>query len=473
MAKYQYIISSDGNWQSMFGHALLAISNTSGSGRKMTMRSLNIDVNSIFGATQAQVCKATLYKGSVINSGEDMSQSVTKMDSTNTLPSTVKVKRYSAIDTLNNPMRAYTASRFGAAAGTQNTLNNHKPYGKYGGALFRSAMKGTESIVESIYVRQNESVALICNTVQASSPLKVSVTVSIDSKTYIWSYFVNTLSGLSLFSLENSGLSVVKIISIGIQEVGTTDTPYLRLVPIGQVYNSYDKDSSNQNIAITKMDSSSPTLTSSTCKIYSDIGFIPLGVPESYIAEGSIGTPKGFSYLHTKDFNGPTLKVFFPEMEKNKPFGVNEDMLGYGYSFKNTDIGILGAGIVINPGEGLALVASAETAVGVQASYSGWTSLKFTAIFDVEPQTSPYLNLTNIVYGSDVVILIAGTTVELTSVDSIGSTTFSWNYDPDLVTSVDICLYKTGYIPYTIRTVSLGLSGTSIPIGQRQDRNYY
>jgi hypothetical protein len=473
MAKYQYIISSDGNWQSMFGHALLAISNISGSGRKMTLRSLNIDVNSISGATQAQVCKATLYKASSINSGEDMSNSVTKMDSANTLPSTVNIKRYSAINSISGPIRSYTANRFGASAGTQNTLNNHKPYGKYGGMLFRSAMKGTESTIESIYVRQNEAVALICDTIQASSPLKVTVVVNIDTKTYIWSYFANTISGLSLFSLENTGTNVVKIVSIGLQEMGTTDTPYLRLVPIGQVYNSYDIDTSNQNISIAKMNSASPSLTNSTCKVYSDIGFIPLGVPESYISEGSTGTPKGFSYLHTKDFNGPTLKVFFPEMERNKPFGTNEDMLGHGYSFKNTDIGVLGSGIVINPGEGLALVASAETAVGVQASYSGWASLKFTAVFDVEPQTSPYLTLTNVISGSDIVVLIAGTSTELTSVDSIGSSSFSWNYDPDTVSLVDICIYKTGYIPYIIRNVSLGLSGSSIPTAQKADRNYY
>jgi hypothetical protein len=472
MAKYQYIISSDGNWQSMFGHALLAITNTSGSGRKITMRSLNIDVNSVAGATSAAITKAILYKGTVINSGEDMSSNVTKMDSDNTLPPTVKVKRYSAIDTVANKLRAYTASRFGSTAGTQNTLNNHKAYGKYGGMLYRSAMKGTESTIEAFYIRQNEAVALIADTVQASSPLKVTVTVSVDAKTYIWSYFANTIAGLSLFSLENTGTNVVKILSVAIQEMGTTDTPYLRLVPIGQVYGMYDNDVSNQNISIVKMNSVAPTLTSSTVKVLTDVGFIPSGVPESYLSQGSAGTPKGLSYLHTKDFDGPTFKVFFPEMEKNKPGGVSEDMIGHGYSFHNVDIGIRKTGLVINPGEGLALVASAETAVGVQASFSGWASLKFTAIFDVEPQTSPYLTISNVINGTDVVVLVAGTTTELTSADAVTGGAFSWNYDPDVVANVDICLYKTGYIPYIIRNVALGLLGASIPVSQVADRNY-
>lgn len=471
MAKYQYRISTDGNWQSMFGHALFSIVNISGSGKKLTLRSLEAQINSIMGSALTQTCKATLYKTTSIIGGEDMSYHFTRYDTSVAFPSTVKITRYSSPATITTPITAYSTNRFGAAAGTQNTLNNHKSWGKLG-SLYRNPGRDGASVIEPITVRQNESVSLMPTVLQNTSCVRVSVSISVDGKTSTCEYVANTLAGVSIFSLANTGTSIVKILSIGLQEVGTTDTPYLRLVPIGQIYQSYYDDVTNQVLTSMPMNSTYPALSNSVLRVYTDVGFIPQGVPESYIAQASAGTPKGYNYLHTKDFDGPCFKVFFPEMEAFKPGAAAEDMLGHNFGFKERDIGVLKSNIILNPGEGLAIVASAETAVGVQASFSGWTSLNFSAQVDVEPLVTPYINLTGLVSGSDVVILDAGTTNVRTSVDSLGSNSFSWAYDSDFGTMYDVCVYKPGYVPLALRNINAGTSGISIPIVQVADRNY-
>lgn len=471
MARQQYILRGEGNWQSMFGRALIAITNISGSGRKLTLRSLDVSVNTISGASSAQISRSILYKGASISGGEDMGARVGEMDSTATLPSTVKVSKGGMIDVYTARLRSITAARFGAAAGTQNTLNNANAIGRFRG-IYGSPRRGSESIVEPLFVRQNEAYALVPDVVNATSCLRVTVNVTVDGKAFVWSYVTNTAPGVAMFGITNTSTNVVKITSILLQEVGTTDTPYIRLVPIGQVYADDSIDNTSQGIQIIPVNSAYGALSSSVCKVYSDVGLIPLGVPEKYITDGSTGTPKGFSYLHTKDFDGPTFKVFFPEMCVIKPGGANEDMLGHGIGHKNNDIGVRGAGLVINPGEGLALVASAETAVGVTASFSGWTSLTFSAIIDNEPVSSPYLTVTGLQSGSDVVIITPGSTTVLTSVDQVVGSSFSWNYDPDVVTSADICIYKEGYVPYMIRNLTLSVSGATIPVSQVVDRAY-
>jgi hypothetical protein len=139
--------------------------------------------------------------------------------------------------------------------------------------------------------------------------------------------------------------------------------------------------------------------------MYSDVGFIPDGVPEVYIAEAApaAAIPRGFNYLHTKDFNGPTLRTFLPEMCHTYRAGqAGGDTLGLTMLQRYNDLLTRKAGIVINPGEGLALVSSAETAVGVLAAYSGWPTLMFTAVIDDEPLISPSITVSGIPEGAEI-----------------------------------------------------------------------
>lgn len=465
MAKRQYRLNTEAQWQSGFGMALLAFVNTSGSGRKLTFRSLEISVKSIAGSLSPSV-SASLHAATGAT-GEDLTERAVRYDSATVLPSGVQVRRGGGPISQGGQLRTVVALRSGAAAGTQNTLNTQRHSNRLGG-IYRS---GKNTLVEPITVPNNTAVVLMPNVVNASAPFRITADVSINGKTAVWQYVTSTLPGASLFSLENTGGHNVKLLRLSIQETGTTDTPYLRVVPVGQIKGEDFSDLSRMiQSKVLPMNSSYPALSALT--VYTDVGIVPAGVPENYMSEGTAGSPKGFNYLHTKDFNGPCYKVLFPEMEAKKPGGATEDMLGHHIGHLNSDIGFLKSGICINPGEGIAIVASAETAVGVQASFSGWPSLSFAAQIDDEPSSSPFLSLTGLEIGSDIVVLQAGTSNIYQQIDSYSSSAWSWNYDPDSISAVDIGVLKPGYRPLYIRNLTLTVAGATIPIAQAVDRNY-
>lgn len=80
------------------------------------------------------------------------------------------------------------------------------------------------------------------------------------------------------------------------------------------------------------------------------------------------------------------------------------------------------------------------------------------------------LTLTGLQVGSDVVVLQAGTNTVLDSVDSNGTT--SWSYSYTAQQNVDIGILKAGYVPLYIRNYSLGATNASLPVSQTFDRNY-
>lgn len=80
------------------------------------------------------------------------------------------------------------------------------------------------------------------------------------------------------------------------------------------------------------------------------------------------------------------------------------------------------------------------------------------------------LTFTGLSTGSDVVVLQAGTTNIIDSVDAKVGT--SWTYTYSTLQSVDIAVYKAGYIPYFIRNYTLESNDNSLPIAQVLDRNY-
>jgi len=86
------------------------------------------------------------------------------------------------------------------------------------------------------------------------------------------------------------------------------------------------------------------------------------------------------------------------------------------------------------------------------------------------PATVVTLTLTGLELGSDIVILQAGTSTIMQDADAHPGSTYSYVYDT--LINVDICIYKTGYIPFAIRNYTLQESDTSLPIDQVVDRNY-
>jgi hypothetical protein len=82
------------------------------------------------------------------------------------------------------------------------------------------------------------------------------------------------------------------------------------------------------------------------------------------------------------------------------------------------------------------------------------------------------LTLTGLIDGSDISILTAGTTTERVNVQENSGTTYEHNYTYSASDYVDIGVFKTGYIPFYIRTYLLGNADASLPIVQVVDRAY-
>ena len=82
------------------------------------------------------------------------------------------------------------------------------------------------------------------------------------------------------------------------------------------------------------------------------------------------------------------------------------------------------------------------------------------------------LTLTGIVSGSDVVILTAGTETELANIDANVGSTYAYSYTYSAATFIDVCVYKAGYVPFTVRNYLLADGDGSLPISQVLDRNY-
>jgi len=128
----------------------------------------------------------------------------------------------------------------------------------------------------------------------------------------------------------------------------------------------------------------------------------------------------------------------------------------------------------VNPNTGVALKLRA-TCITANASNS-LTYLNITTASDATSQQIQYplpgiqLTLTGLVAGSDVVVLAAGTETVLTSVEDWSGT--SWIYDYSTPQSIDIAIYKPGYIPAFVRGYALGSSNASLPVTQTPDPSY-
>jgi hypothetical protein len=78
------------------------------------------------------------------------------------------------------------------------------------------------------------------------------------------------------------------------------------------------------------------------------------------------------------------------------------------------------------------------------------------------------LTLTGLSAGSDVVVYQAGTTTVRSSADAVNSFTYTYE-TPE---SVDIGVFKAGYVPFYIRNYSLASADASLPVAQVVDRAY-
>jgi hypothetical protein len=218
------------------------------------------------------------------------------------------------------------------------------------------------------------------------------------------------------------------------------------------------------------MDSAYPS-AASWIKALANVCILPLGMPENAFAPGSAGSPQGFNYLKTKDFLGPVYRTIFPEYVHQHPSKPDQFVTS---SHRQVDLFARRAGITIREGEAIALVSGAETAVGLSASVgcSGWQSWHIAVQVSVEPKLVPTLSLTGLKNPSEVRVFRAGTTTEVAGAENVTSGTFSWQFDPGDVASVDIAVLSLGYQNMRLLGVALSLADLAIPMQQQIDRQY-
>lgn len=469
MARHQYSLSGIFDWQTNSGNALTAIVNKAGSGKKITIRSLELQ-----NLTSLPGQDSVLALGRATNGVSGTPVTLTPADTSATWPSAVRVLSEGYINTPNAvPIRQVYAGKQASGASGLPWLSRHVGIPKWG--LFEG-LKSTSPVVEKITVKEGESVALYqTNPSGRSQPVHVMVTLTISgSPTRTWSgSWFSHLEGLNshVFAVQNDVGSgkVVTIQSVAFYEAGTLDSPYFQAVPIGALV--LDNPLDAQKVTPVPSDSTYPSI-SSVVDCYQNVAIYPFGLPENAFSEASTGSPKGFNYLKSKDFNGPAWRALFPEQAAHQV--TLNDSLGFGMNnHRAADIGFRRAGVVLRENEGLALVSAAETAILTTAvGVSGTSTWHINIIFDVEPAFEPTLTISGLRNPSEVRIFEAGTTTEVAGQENITSGTFQWVFDPTVTPSVDIAVLSLGYQNIRFTNFALTLADTSIPVQQQVDRQY-
>lgn len=478
--RHQYRYYGMAAWQAQSGNAVVALVNTLGSGKKILVHSVEIN-NLTRGAAATVLMPLALCRiGSALTSGESLP--LGKLDSTASLPSGIALLRNAPCAATEILTRIVSPKQGGSANPTlQAKIGPTGRVGKRPHDALAYHSNWLDSTHEPITLRPGESLALMPNNTALSVASQlmladvVFAVVGSPTRTYAWSgpIWVHTEGVSPLALVNNSAADVVRVKELRVHECGTLDSPYFRVVPIGGVAPTALADPRAQ-LPVIKLDTDSPDLTSAVAQLVADAPLLPYGVPEAYLADSSAGAPKGANYLHTKDFVGPMYMGLFPEYTGyGAAPGVASERQLAGFGQRADQVKGFRDPIVIREGEAMGLVSSAELATGTSAvGLSGWSLFEIGLTFSVEPTIIPAITVTGLVSGSDVVILDAGTTTVLAQVDQNAGATWSWDYDADAVSTVDICVYKQTYVPYILRNIYPGSAGITIPVVQVADRNF-
>lgn len=473
MARYQYRMNGAFSWVSSPGNALLAFQNKVGSGKKITIRSLEIQ-SQYARDLSLSVQAVTLIAGRGNQFEGEPVTPVPHDSNAGALPdglSVVTGGSYSIASMLSNSI---------VMVPPLNALNTNISINSLSGLLPASNpyVRQGHASVEKLTLLEGDMWGLSIQKCPRVVGLEATVRfMVVGSPNRTWTaraYGVGLATGGTLLALVNFSTSNVVIIDYSVRMLGSSGvTPYVQIVPFSAADPSAIQ--SNSDVSFLKMDSDYPDADTWVNAIF-DTPLVPAGAPIQYANDSGAGAPKNANYLQTKDFLGPVFRTFFPEFWSHlgSATGVDRvDSLNY-VGHKHSDLNARGAGFVLRPGEGLAAVMSAETfsSATSAAGMGGETPLHIGITFDVENEVQPYLTLTGLQTGSDVVILTPNTTTVLDSVDSIGGTTYSLAYDPDVFTNVDVRVYKAGYMPFSVHNVDLGSQGLTIPVVQLVDPSY-
>ena len=478
MARHQYRVVCDNPGTTFFGNAFLAIVNPSGSGRKLKIRSIEPQVQSIIAAaTGMYVCLREAYKatsGSQDNSGVDITDTGVKTDSAyGQIPFRVLINGSSAFSKnigilrrqyVNLGRRASSAINSTVVNGSLSSLGaNHLNNATY---MFGRGKRSGVSSLEPITFLPHATfgtLACICEELaNGASVVPIRVNLVVDTANFCdvhYEFCTVARPGQEIFKIVSTlaqNTYPVRIKQVTFTNFGSADTPTLFVVPIGQLYAEDVGDKRGMYLPqIQKMDTSAPN-PPSNMECYSDISFIPSGVPAKAINDGSPGgTPKGFNYLHAKDFAGPLYRSMLVELNSLGRPNASTDDLGMAFGHRACDILGRRAGITLSPGEGIAIVNAAETAVGGASlipAAGGWAALSFAMQIDDEDLITPQLTIQSSnasLIGAEIRIYDldgAGNSfgTEISGVESCSSSTYS--YTGTYNNTILVQIFKSGYI---------------------------
>jgi hypothetical protein len=114
-----------------------------------------------------------------------------------------------------------------------------------------------------------------------------------------------------------------------------------------------------------------------------------------------------------------------------------------------------------------AIAAATNVLTNLRVALTTTSTDQSTKLYPLSVNT---ITFTGLPTGTDVVVLTAGTSTILSSVDSGVGTTFVYQYEGTPV--VDVGFIKAGYVPQYIRNLALTSGNASIPVSLALDRNY-
>lgn len=349
--------------------------------------------------------------------------------------------------------------------------------------------KGNSSDNQDIIIRANEKIAIaLDDIINTPLPVFVEATFVVEgtpNRTYTLSFYTfgisNNESILSVNNITGSG-KVIRMTSLSVSEVGTLDTPYFQVVPIGSI-DPVAFDDTDKHLTAYPINSNDGSLNSSIARLFTNVPVLPAGVPISYIAEGApvAATPRGFNYLNTKDFIGPVYMTYFPEGAAfripNTTFYTAgaPGTIGTHISQEYSRIkGYSGSPIIIREGETLGIVSGAETATLTTAiGISGFGAYEFSITFTVEDAITPTVELTGLKVNSEVRAYVGsdpGTAIAIAGIENTG-TSYSFTHDVAGQNGF-VVIFHLDYDPITLVFSPYQAAAVTYPIQQQYDRQY-
>lgn len=470
----QYRVSTVGRAAALSGNATLAILNKAASGRRLLIKNVEVRPLTRLVATRLRQIRfgrtTTLSNGSIVTA---------KKYDTNAAAADLTIGLQGSTAVLSDVHRAIDVTNRDGPSFALGLFEKNGNPGRLGANRFRQGnWTARQAAREKFILSPSESAAAVLHF--SDEQVFGYVTVEFRNTTTGEQYTINEFTyalcnGDALFTVTNThGSHDYEVIGFDFQVMGTvTATPYYQLVPFSAVDTDHISDSKLDAITeVLKFDTTAADPSTYMQLLY-DCSLSPLGVPPGYLSEGSTGSPKGFNYIQTKDFLGPLYASFFPERSYLGSATTVDGFLNFGHNRLKRRNRVEDSSIVLRPGEGIALVGAAETAVVASAvEVNGWNLCEIIMDIEVLPLYAPQLTLTGLEADTEVRIFDAGTTTELAGQEDIDSGTFSWSYDYEAYTNVDISILSLGYQNIRLLNLPITFAGITVPIQQQIDRQY-